>query len=260
MGPALHDVTTRRRVALIGMCTAALAVLAPLLFLTAVDSSAAISLAVVTLVLAALVRLEGHGAEPRCPRGGHGVPDRRRDATGSDRADHRPRPPPAPPTRSWNGLTLASSEPTACSSPSLQEHFMSVLDPLSHALANVVATAHAGLTSLGADPVSGTTWLLCIAAVVVVVRLAAAPVGSPRRPSGPCLRAGTTAAAGAHQALPQPQGPREHAGTHARATSHRGRAQDAATGLPAAAGAAAHLVGAVPPARRGRGRCFRSAR
>ncbi len=62
MGPALHDVTTRRRVALVAMGTAALALLAPLLFLTAVDSSAAISLAVVTLVLAALVRLEGHGA------------------------------------------------------------------------------------------------------------------------------------------------------------------------------------------------------
>ncbi len=53
---------------------------------------------------------------------------------------------------------------------------MSVLDPLSHALANVVATAHAGLTSLGADPVSGTTWLLCIAAVVVVVRLLLLPL------------------------------------------------------------------------------------
>ena len=53
---------------------------------------------------------------------------------------------------------------------------MSVLDPLSHALANVVATAHAGLTSLGADPLSGTTWLLCIAAVVVAVRLALLPL------------------------------------------------------------------------------------
>jgi YidC/Oxa1 family membrane protein insertase len=53
---------------------------------------------------------------------------------------------------------------------------MSVLDPLSHALAVVVAAAHSGLTSLGADPVSGTTWLLCIAAVVVVVRLALLPM------------------------------------------------------------------------------------
>ncbi len=53
---------------------------------------------------------------------------------------------------------------------------MSVLDPLSHALAVVVATAHAALTSLGVDPVSGTTWLLCIAAVVIGVRLALLPL------------------------------------------------------------------------------------
>ena len=53
---------------------------------------------------------------------------------------------------------------------------MSVLDPLSHALAVVVATAHSGLTSLGADPVSGTTWLLSVAAVVVLVRLALLPL------------------------------------------------------------------------------------
>ena len=53
---------------------------------------------------------------------------------------------------------------------------MSVLDPFSHALAAVVATAHAGLTSLGADPSSGATWLLCIAAVVVAVRLALLPL------------------------------------------------------------------------------------
>ena len=53
---------------------------------------------------------------------------------------------------------------------------MSVLAPLSHALAAVVAAAHACLTSLGADPESGTTWLLCIAAVVVVVRIALLPL------------------------------------------------------------------------------------
>ena len=53
---------------------------------------------------------------------------------------------------------------------------MSVLTPLSHALAAVVATAHAGLTSLGADPASGITWLLSIAAVVIVVRLALLPL------------------------------------------------------------------------------------
>jgi YidC/Oxa1 family membrane protein insertase len=53
---------------------------------------------------------------------------------------------------------------------------MSVLSPLSHALAAVVAAAHSGLTSLGADPGSGTTWVLCIAAVVVVVRVALLPL------------------------------------------------------------------------------------
>ena len=53
---------------------------------------------------------------------------------------------------------------------------MSVLTPLSHALAAVVAAAHAGLTSLGADPSSGPTWVLCIAAVVAVVRLALLPL------------------------------------------------------------------------------------
>ena len=53
---------------------------------------------------------------------------------------------------------------------------MSVLDPFSHALAAVVAAAHTGLTSLGADPASSTTWVLCIATVVVVVRVALLPL------------------------------------------------------------------------------------
>lgn len=53
---------------------------------------------------------------------------------------------------------------------------MSVLDPLSHALAAVVAGAHTGLTALGADPSSGVVWVLSIASVVVVVRLALMPL------------------------------------------------------------------------------------
>ncbi len=53
---------------------------------------------------------------------------------------------------------------------------MSVLDPLSSALASVVAATHSGLSSLGADPAAGTTWLLCIAAVVTVVRVALLPL------------------------------------------------------------------------------------
>jgi YidC/Oxa1 family membrane protein insertase len=51
-----------------------------------------------------------------------------------------------------------------------------ILDPLSHALAALIAAAHGGLTSLGADPGAGITWLLCIAAVVVAVRVALLPL------------------------------------------------------------------------------------
>lgn len=53
---------------------------------------------------------------------------------------------------------------------------MSVLDPISHALAGLIAAAHTGLTSFGADPDLGVTWLLCIAAVVVAVRLLLLPL------------------------------------------------------------------------------------
>ena len=53
---------------------------------------------------------------------------------------------------------------------------MSVLDPISHALAVVVAAAHDSLTWLGADPDAGIAWLLCIAAVVVAVRLLLLPL------------------------------------------------------------------------------------
>jgi YidC/Oxa1 family membrane protein insertase len=53
---------------------------------------------------------------------------------------------------------------------------MSLLDPLSHALAAVVASAQVGLTSLGASPTAATTWLLAIAAVVVAVRVALLPL------------------------------------------------------------------------------------
>ena len=51
-----------------------------------------------------------------------------------------------------------------------------VLDPFSQALAGVVAGAHAALTHLGADPASGLTWVLCLAAVVAVVRIALLPL------------------------------------------------------------------------------------
>lgn len=53
---------------------------------------------------------------------------------------------------------------------------MSVFEPLSHALAALIAAAHVGLTSLGADPAAGTAWLLCIAAVVVTIRVALLPL------------------------------------------------------------------------------------
>lgn len=53
---------------------------------------------------------------------------------------------------------------------------MSLLDPLTHVLAALVAVTHAGLTHLGAGSAAGSTWLLCIAAVVVAVRLALLPL------------------------------------------------------------------------------------
>lgn len=53
---------------------------------------------------------------------------------------------------------------------------MSLLEPVQHALAAVVAGVHSGLTALGADASSGLTWCLSIAAVVVVVRTALLPI------------------------------------------------------------------------------------
>lgn len=53
---------------------------------------------------------------------------------------------------------------------------MSLLDPLSHALAAVIAAAQVALTVLGADSTAGITWLLAIAAVVVAVRVALLPL------------------------------------------------------------------------------------
>jgi YidC/Oxa1 family membrane protein insertase len=53
---------------------------------------------------------------------------------------------------------------------------MSVLDPFSHVLATVLAAAHDGLSALGADPTSGVTWALAIAAVVIAARAALLPL------------------------------------------------------------------------------------
>lgn len=53
---------------------------------------------------------------------------------------------------------------------------MSLLEPFKHALAAVLAATHDGLTWLGAGPDAATTWLLCIAAVVVLVRTALLPL------------------------------------------------------------------------------------
>jgi YidC/Oxa1 family membrane protein insertase len=53
---------------------------------------------------------------------------------------------------------------------------MSVLDPLSHVLAVVIATTHTGVTSLGVDPTSATAWVMCIAVVVAVVRIVLLPL------------------------------------------------------------------------------------
>ncbi len=47
---------------------------------------------------------------------------------------------------------------------------MSILDPLTHALALVLAAVHTALSWLGAAPDSGLTWSLCLAGIVLVVR------------------------------------------------------------------------------------------
>jgi YidC/Oxa1 family membrane protein insertase len=53
---------------------------------------------------------------------------------------------------------------------------MFVLDPLSHALATLVASTHTAVTSVGLDPASATAWVLCIVAVVAVLRIALLPL------------------------------------------------------------------------------------
>jgi YidC/Oxa1 family membrane protein insertase len=52
---------------------------------------------------------------------------------------------------------------------------MNPIDALTHALAAVLAAAHTVLTALGAPSGGGATWLLAVAAVVVVVRVALVP-------------------------------------------------------------------------------------
>jgi YidC/Oxa1 family membrane protein insertase len=52
---------------------------------------------------------------------------------------------------------------------------MFLLDPFTHVLAAVLSAAHAGLTALGLESHAGLTWLLCIAAVVALVRVALLP-------------------------------------------------------------------------------------
>lgn len=53
---------------------------------------------------------------------------------------------------------------------------MSVLDPVSHALAALLEATHAALLWLGADPSSGATWVLCVAGVLIAVRIALLPL------------------------------------------------------------------------------------
>ncbi|SEC58506.1 YidC/Oxa1 family membrane protein insertase [Nocardioides exalbidus] len=52
---------------------------------------------------------------------------------------------------------------------------MSMLEPFSHALAAVLAATHDGLAALGLPSDSALIWLLCIGAVVVLVRTALLP-------------------------------------------------------------------------------------
>jgi YidC/Oxa1 family membrane protein insertase len=53
---------------------------------------------------------------------------------------------------------------------------MSLLEPISHALAAVLAATHHALDALGAPPDAAGTWLLGIASLVVLVRLALLPL------------------------------------------------------------------------------------
>jgi YidC/Oxa1 family membrane protein insertase len=53
---------------------------------------------------------------------------------------------------------------------------MSVLDPLSQSLAVVITSTHTAVGVLGVDPGSGPAWVLCIFAVVAVVRVALLPL------------------------------------------------------------------------------------
>ena len=52
---------------------------------------------------------------------------------------------------------------------------MSLLDPVKHALSTILAAAHDGLSSIGAPPDSALVWVLGIASLVVLVRLALLP-------------------------------------------------------------------------------------
>jgi len=52
---------------------------------------------------------------------------------------------------------------------------MTLLDPLTHALAAVLAAAHTLVTSLGAAPDAGLTWLTCLLALVALVRVLLVP-------------------------------------------------------------------------------------
>ncbi len=177
MSRAVDDATTRVRLVLTGLLVVALASLVPSLAAAAGDAQTTVTLAVVALALAAIARLATGSGALAAGTVGRGARDRAGSATGAAQTSHRPRAPPAPTARSWVGLTLAcASQRPDHPLPHPRSTPMSVLAPLSYALAAVVAAAHACLTSLGADPASGTTWLLCIAAVVVVVRIALLPL------------------------------------------------------------------------------------
>ena len=53
---------------------------------------------------------------------------------------------------------------------------MSLLDPVKHALAAVLAAAHDGLIVLGTPADSALAWVLGIASLVILVRLALLPL------------------------------------------------------------------------------------
>ena len=170
--------TARLRLALAVTVGGAVALLMPSVLATTVDAPAAVVLTALAVAVAAVVALSSHCATsvPRvlALQGGpvYEVPSvlagRVTDPL------HHPLRPRAP----GLGSTFATSgepHPTPAPKHPGEPHVSSSTPCRMHSLPSSPLPT-AGLTSLGADPGAGTTWLLCIAAVVVTVRVALLPL------------------------------------------------------------------------------------